>query len=134
MSATAFVAVVVAFVALFAAAVADAAAATASTNNAQWFVSVSASPTAESATHIYMLLSCAVVVAFTMSRCTKAAVVVVALLPLNVPSSCATLISPELSNASILDARSVALVVNSVLVIVFVRESLIERSSSSSCC
>ena len=73
-----------------------------------------------------------VLVSLTMSR--KAYVVDAAQLPLNVPSSVVTLSSPLLSNAKTLDARSVALVVNSVLVIVFVRDSLIDRSSSSSCC
>jgi hypothetical protein len=51
--------------------------------------------------------------------------------PTNVPSSCVTLISPEESNAKILFALSVAPTVNSVDVIVFVRDILIALLSSS---
>ena len=61
--------------------VADVAADTASTRSAKWSVSVRLSPTTESATHIYTLFNCAVVDPFTISLCTKAAVVVVALVP-----------------------------------------------------
>ena len=78
-----------------------------------------------------MLLSCAVVVDLIMSLSTYAAVVTVASVPLNVPSSCVTANSPLLSNASTLFARSVDPTVNSVDVMVFVRDNLIARSSSS---
>tara|TARA_R100000049_G_C1899087_1_gene49698 strand:- start:79 stop:294 length:216 start_codon:yes stop_codon:yes gene_type:complete len=52
-------------------------------------------------------------------------------LPLNVPISWVTAISPELSKANILLALSVAPTVNSVEVIVFVLDSLIDLSTVS---
>jgi hypothetical protein len=61
-------------------------------------------------------------------------VVTVASLPLNVPNSCVTEISPELSKAKTLLALSVAPTVNSVDVIVFVLDNFIDLSSSSCTC
>lgn len=56
-------------------------------------------------------------------------------LPLKVPNSCVTEISPALSNAKILFALSVAPTVNSVDVIVFVLESFMDLSvASDTCC
>ena len=55
-------------------------------------------------------------------------------LPLKVPNSCVTEISPEESNAKILFALSVAPTVNSVDVIVFVLDNLIALSNSSCTC
>ena len=51
--------------------------------------------------------------------------------PTNVPNSCVTDISPEPSKARILFCLSVDPTVNSVEVIVFVRDNLIDLSSSS---
>jgi len=128
-------------VALEAAAVADVAAAdaevvadAASTNNAHLPLSVFVVRGWEpddvwDVVQINMLF---VLVSFTMSRALYD--VDAAQSPTNVPSSCVTLISPLLSNARILLARSVAPTVNSVEVIVFVRDSLIARSISSCCC
>ena len=55
-------------------------------------------------------------------------------LPLNVPNSCVTDISPLPSNAKILFALSVAPTVNSVEAIVFVLESLSDQSGNSDTC
>ena len=80
------------------------------------------------------MLSSAVVVDLIISLSTYAAVVTVASVPLKVPSSCVTDNSPELSNARTLLALSVAPTVNSVDVIVLVRDSFKLLSTSSCCC
>ena len=69
-------------------------------------------------------------VSLTISRITYA--VEAAQLPLKVPSSCVTLISPELSKANTLLALSAAELVNSVEVIVLVLDNFIDLPSSSS--
>jgi len=55
-------------------------------------------------------------------------------LPLKVPSSCVTASSPEESKDKTLLALSVAPTVNSVDVIVFVRDNLIDLSVASDTC
>ena len=70
-----------------------------------------------------------VLVSLTKSRTAYA--VLAAQSPLNVPISCVTASSPLESKANILLALVAAGTVNSVLVIVLARDSLIERSISS---
>jgi|TARA_R100000093_G_scaffold5968_1_gene4741 hypothetical protein len=51
--------------------------------------------------------------------------------PVAFPNSWVTEISPELSKAKTFDARSAALLVKSVLVMVLVLDSFMDRSTSS---